>query len=156
MAGEYCASHALRTGCTCPFSSVARLCSTAAWPVHSHGSRKRTRHLGRSSPVSAASTQVAPPSADTSTRRMRPAPLQAIPEISYKPGRGSVIVEDGLVITDFTPISKVNCNARPSGSGSVYLDVSSLVWVGPAVAFRRRSHFTLVLPSQPGSSRRTG
>ncbi len=66
------------------------------------------------------------------------------------------MVEEGLVITDFTPISKVNCSARPSGCRSVYLEVSSLVCVGSSVAFRRRSHFTFMLPSKPGSKRRTG
>ena len=59
-------------------------------------------------------------------------------------------------MTDFTPIGNVNCRACPSGMRSVYFDVSSFVITGPAVTFSRRSHFTLVLPSQPGSRSRIG
>ena len=55
-------------------------------------------------------------------------------------------------MTDFTPIGNVNCSAVPSGSESVYFDVSSFVINGPAVTFSRRSHFTFVLPSHPGST----
>jgi hypothetical protein len=59
-------------------------------------------------------------------------------------------------MTDFTPISNVNCSDRPSGSGSVYFEVSSLVCVGPSVTLTRRNHLTLMLPSQPGKKSRTG
>ena len=57
---------------------------------------------------------------------------------------------------DFTPIGNVNCCAVPSGSKSVYLDVSSFVINGSVVTFSRRSHFTFVLPSHPGTTRRIG
>ena len=76
--------------------------------------------------------------------------------ISCHPGPAIFMPKDGRVITDFTPSSNVNCSAFPPGMGSEYLEVSSLVCVGPCVTLMRRSHFTLMFPSQPGSSRRTG
>src|SRR5258705_193080 len=46
-------------------------------------------------------------------------------------------------------MTKLNCRAVPSASGSVYLDVSSRVMNGWLASFTRRSHFTLAFPSQP-------
>ncbi len=57
---------------------------------------------------------------------------------------------------DFTSIGNTNCQAFSSLSTIVYFDVSSLVMAGPAVSLSRRSHFTFMLPSKPGSSSRTG
>ena len=72
------------------------------------------------------------------------------------PAPASWIPGDGRVITDFASIGKTNCCACPFGNEMVYFDVSSLVIVGSVVSLMRRSHFTLVLPSNPGSRRRIG
>ena len=53
-------------------------------------------------------------------------------------------------------MTKVNWRAVPSGTSSVYLEVSSRDIMGCATAFRRRSHLIWVTPSQPGMSRRMG
>jgi len=76
------ASHCERAGCTRPFSSVVRLMRVAGWPSHIHGRRKRVSAFGCTGPVRAASAHVLPPSAETSTRRTRPVPDHARPEIS--------------------------------------------------------------------------
>src|SRR5215813_9833989 len=152
----YCASQAARAGCTLPVSSVARLWSKARSPFHSQGSRKRVTLLATTGSCSVASRQLAPPSVDTSTLRTLPAPDHAMPEISYQPAPCILVPIAGRVITDFTPITKVNWRALPSGVGSVYLEVSSLACVGPCVSLMRRSHFTFELPSHPGNSSRTG
>src|SRR5688572_19985220 len=156
MPGAYCDTNALRVGWILPLLSVARLCSIAGEPVQSHGRRKRVKLLDRIGPCSAASCQLMPPSAEISTLAMRPAPDHAMPLISYQPRRSSLCPNDGKVMIDFTPSSKVNWRALPSGCKSEYLEVSSLVCVGPSVTLMRRSHFTFILPSQPGSSRRIG
>src|SRR6185295_18862646 len=143
-------------GCTLPFSSIARLWSRAGWPFHSQGIRKRVTLLENTGSCSIASRQPAPPSTDTSTLLILPAPDHAIPEISYHPAPCIFMPKDGWVITDFTPMTKVNWRALPSGVGSVYLEVSSLACVGPCVTLMRRSHFTFELPSHPGTNRRTG
>ena len=57
---------------------------------------------------------------------------------------------------DFTSIGNTNCQAFSSLSRIVYFEVSSLVMAGAAVSLSRRSHFTFMLPSKPGSSSRTG
>src|SRR6267143_377111 len=152
----YCASHAARAGWTRPFSSVARLCSKARSPFHCQGSRKRVTLFEKTGSCSAASRQLAPPSAETSTLAIFPAPDQARPEISYQPGPCMLMPTLGWVITDFTPIRNVNWRALPSGVGSVYFEVSSLACIGASRSLIRRSHFTLELPSHPGSSRRSG
>src|SRR5688572_11441454 len=142
----YSATHDARVGCTLPFSSMALLWSCTGAPFHSHCRRKRVRLFENIGSWSFASRQLVPPSSDTSTRRILPAPDHARPAISYRPGPCIFMPPDGRVITDFTPISKVNWRALPSGIGSEYLEVSSLVCVGPSVSFRRCSHFTLMLP----------
>src|SRR5262245_15200190 len=139
-----------------PVSSTARLINTDGPPSQRHAIRNRVNALGRTGPEMAAGAHVLPPSADTSTRRTRPAPDHAIPEIWYRPGPCIFNPPDGDVMTDFTPIGNVNCRARPSGSESVYFDVSSFVITGASVTLRRRSHLTFVLPSQPGNSKRIG
>ena len=82
-----------------------------------------------------------------------------------RPGQSGDIVEalsrsiwppDGKVITDLASMTKVNWRALPSGMRSVYLEVSSRVYHGWSPTLMRRSHLTLVLPSQPGSTRRSG
>src|SRR6266850_2306207 len=73
----YCASHAARAGWTRPFSSVARLCSKARSPFHCHGSRKRVTLFEKTGSCSAASRQLAPPSAETSTLETFPAHADA-------------------------------------------------------------------------------
>ena len=66
------------------------------------------------------------------------------------------VAAEGRVITDLASIRKVNCRAVPSGIRSVYFEVSSRVWNGWSPSFSRRSHLMFVLPSKPGSSRRSG
>ena len=63
---------------------------------------------------------------------------------------------DGEVITDLASITKVNLRALPFSIRSVYFDVSSRVYQGWSPTLMRRSHFTQILPSQPGTTRRTG
>ena len=63
---------------------------------------------------------------------------------------------DGEVMIDRASMTKLNCRAVPSASGSVYFDVSSRVMNGRSASSIRRSHLTFALPSQPGSSRRSG
>ena len=63
---------------------------------------------------------------------------------------------DGDVTTDLASISKVNLRALPFSKRSLYFDVSSRVYQGWSPILRRRSHFTQTLPSQPGTTRRTG
>ena len=53
-------------------------------------------------------------------------------------------------------IRKLKMRAVPSAIGSVYFDVSSRVMNGRSDSSMRRSHFTLALPSQPGSNSRAG
>src|SRR5690606_42049818 len=96
------------------------------------------------------------PSVEAWTRRIRPEPNHASPEMRYSPGPRIVIVPDGDVITDFAPIGNVKSKASPLGRISEYFDVSSFAISGPGATFRRRSHFTLALPSQPGRNRRIG
>ena len=50
-------------------------------------------------------------------------------------------------MTDFASISNTNCQARPSGIRSVYLDVSSRDMNGTSLTCRLRSHLIWVLPS---------
>ena len=57
---------------------------------------------------------------------------------------------------DFTSIGNTNCQAFSSLSRIVYFEVSSLVMVGASMSLSRRSHFTFMLPSKPGSSSRIG
>src|SRR5262249_56555968 len=109
--------------------------------------RKRVSARGNTGADSAASAQVCPPSADTSTFVMVPRPDQAIPETSYRPGPCRVRPGDGRVMSDLTSIGKVNMSALPLACKSVYLEVSSLVMVGVGVTLSRRSHFTFMLPS---------
>src|ERR1700694_4904088 len=151
----YCASHAARAGWTRPFSSVARLGSKARSPFHCHGSRKRVTLFEKIGSCSAASRQLVPPSAETSTLLILPAPDHARPEISYQPSPCMLMPTLGWVITDFTPIKNVNWRALPSGVGSGYLEGSSLACIGASVSLIRRSHFTLELPSHSGRRRRT-
>ncbi len=82
---------------------------------------------------------------------MVPRPDHASPVSSYTPGPSSDMPPDGRVITDFASMSNVNCRAVPSGIRSVYFDVSQRVIAGWFITFSRRSHFTFVLPSHPGS-----
>ena len=60
------------------------------------------------------------------------------------------------MMTDFTSIGNTNCQAFSSLSTTVYFEVSFLAMTGAATSLSWRSHFTFMLPSKPGSSRRTG
>src|ERR1700739_2454222 len=113
--GAYCAIQFALVGCTSPFSSVARLISVDGCPSHFHGRRKRVRAFGNIGSFSAASVQLRPPSAETSTLATRPAPDQARPEISYSPGPFIVIPKDGLRMTDFAACANMNWRALPLG-----------------------------------------
>src|ERR1039457_5579393 len=103
-----------------------------------------------------AQRQLRPPSSETSTRLTLPRPDQAKPEITVKPFSLSGACGDGEVMTDLASIRKVNLRALPFSSRSVYFAVSSRVYQGWSPTFIRRSHFTQTLPSQPGTTRRTG
>ena len=62
----------------------------------------------------------------------------------------------GEVMTDFASITHVHLRAVPSSYTSVYFDVSSRLSTAMSVTSMRRSHLTHMLPSQPGTTRRTG
>src|SRR6516162_5370472 len=104
----------------------------------------------------AAGVQLAPPSADTSTRATLPLPDHAKPATSYSPGPFKLSPGEGWVMIDFASMGKKSWSDSPLSISRVYLDVSSLVITGMSVIFRRRSHLTCMLPSYPGSSRRIG
>ena len=77
-----CAMTSARVGCASPVSSHARDMSTAGPPSHCQGMRKRVKVFVITGCCSAASAQVLPPSADTMTFVILPAPEYAMPEIS--------------------------------------------------------------------------
>ena len=56
----------------------------------------------------------------------------------------------GSVMIDLASITKLNILAVPSGSGSVYFDVSSRVMNGPSASSRRRIHFTFEAAFEAG------
>src|SRR6266851_3343557 len=99
--GAYCEIQLALVGCAPPVSSAARLINIEGLPSQCHGRRKRVRAFGNTGPFSIARAQVLPPSAETSTFEIRPAPDQASPETSYSPGPFIVIPKDGLMIADF-------------------------------------------------------
>ena len=76
-------------------------------------------HLSRIGSSSIASRQFLPPSTETSTARILPAPDQASPETSWKPGRLSCCPPEGEVITDLHSMTMLNWRHLPSGIGSV-------------------------------------
>src|SRR5271155_71840 len=82
LGGTRSARKAVRLGWMLPASSVARLASTAGDPSQFHGMRKRVSALLSTGVCSAASPQLLPPSADTSTLLMRPLPDHDRPETS--------------------------------------------------------------------------
>src|SRR5690348_16170248 len=100
--------------------------------------------------------QLRPPSSETSTRLILPRPDQASPEITVNPFCLTGACGDGEVITDFASITNVNCRALPFSRRSVYFEVSSRVNQGSSPILMRRSHFTHILPSQPGTTSRAG
>src|SRR5690348_17426437 len=97
--------------------------------------------------------QLRPPSSEMSTRWIPPRPDQASPEITRNPLRLTGACGDGEVMTDFASITQVNWRALPFSMRSVYFAVSSRVYQGSSPTFRRRSHFTHMLPSHPGTTR---
>src|ERR1700686_4699313 len=97
-----------------------------------------------------------PPSVDTSTRRIAPPPDQAKPVISWNPGLGSRCPPEGRVITDFGPNSDSNQRDLPSGLRLGYLVVSIMAMYGSPPLLIPRSHFTLLIPCQPGTTNRNG
>src|SRR6185369_11795142 len=124
-------------------------------PFHFHSYRKRVCARERTGSWSDAAFQVRPPSVLTSTCRIFPAPVHAIPPISFQP-RSIVFGYAGLVMSERASIAKLNMRAVPLANGSVYFDVSSRVMKGLSDSSMRRSHFTFVLPSHPGRKRRAG
>src|SRR4029079_2684741 len=92
-------------------------------------------------------SHVLPPSLLTSTRLMRPRPLQASPRIGHQPGPLSFSGYAGDGMSDFASISKPHTRAFLAGSGSVSFDVSHRVMNGSVPSLTRRSHFTFMLPS---------
>ena len=63
-------------------ATVALLCRIAGPPFQCHGARKRVNALLRTGSCNTACVQLLPPSAETSTRSIIPAPEKASPEIS--------------------------------------------------------------------------
>ena len=118
--------------------------------------RNRVWHLGSTGCCRSAGAQWRPASLLTSTRVIRPRPLQAIPVICHQPLSPSVTGYAGNVMIDFASITKLNWRAVSSESGSVYFDVSSRVMNGRSASSIRRIHLTLAFPSQPGNSSRAG
>ncbi len=57
---------------------------------------------------------------------------------------------------DSGSMTQVKAKTRPSAMTSVYSLVSSLLMAGRSVTRMRLSHFTWMLPSHPGTTRRTG
>src|SRR2546429_8937401 len=97
-----------REGGTMPVSSVARLCSIAGLPFQFQAARNRVSAFGRIGSLSTAGAQLLPPSADTSTERMRPLPDHARAENSWKPGPLSRWQGEGGVIMDLTSSGDTN------------------------------------------------
>ena len=62
----------------------------------------------------------------------------------------------GPVTTDLASMVQVKRRERPSANKSVYFAVSSRVCQGSSPTSMRRSHFTHILPSQPGTTMRSG
>ena len=85
-----------------------------------------------------------------------PLPVHANPLISYGPGPSSGFSGQGKVITDLASISQVKPREVPSGIRSVYFEVSSREYQGLSPSFILRSHLMLTLPSQPGTTSRSG
>src|SRR5580704_3080723 len=106
--GAYSAIQLALVGCPPPFSSVARLISVEGLPSQFQGRRNRVRAFDKTGSFKAATAQLLPPSAETSTFETRPAPDHANPEISYSPGPFMVIPKDGLTIADFAPMRNMN------------------------------------------------
>src|SRR6185437_12428059 len=100
--------------------------------------------------------QLTPPSNETSTALILPRPLHARPRTSERPGADSGFSGQGKVMTDFASLTQVKPRAFPSGMSSVYFEVSSRVNHGASPTLIRRSHLTLTLPCQPGTSNRSG
>ena len=59
-------------------------------------------------------------------------------------------------MTDLASISQVKPREVPSGIRSVYFEVSSREYHGLSPSLMRRSHLMLTLPSQPGTTSRSG
>src|ERR1017187_9644468 len=111
-------------GWTVPVSSVQRDCRIVSLPSQFHGLENRVCAFRAMGSWSCASFQVRPPSVDTSTRLTAPAPDQARPVISWKPGPGILYPPAGRVITDFGPNSNSNQRDFPSSLMLGYLLIS--------------------------------
>ena len=90
-------------------------------------------------------------------RAAQQAGLHAVPavirEVTDEAGFAQAIAE---VMTDLASITQVHLRLVPLARVSVYLLVSSRLSTAPSVTSMRRSHLTHMLPSQPGTTRRTG
>ena len=88
---------------------------------------------------------------------MRPRPDHASPVITSGPGPWLIgACGEGEVITDLASITQVHLRAEPSAMVSVYFEVSSRLSTAVFRTSMRRSHLTHMLPSQPGTTSRTG
>src|SRR5262245_44545940 len=99
-------------GCTSPVLSVLRDMSTASSPFHSQSNVKRLC----AGVCSFASFQLLPPSVETSTLVIAPAPDQARPVICTYPLPGIFMPPEGRVITDLVAHSKWYQRDLPSRS----------------------------------------
>src|SRR5258708_12316175 len=135
---------------------MARESSSAGWPSQCQGSVNLVSAFDSTGSCSRALCQLAPPSVETSTRLTLPFPVQANPRISYCPGRSSGFSGQGKVMTDLASISQVKPREVPSGIRSVYFDVSSREYHARSPRFILPTHLLLPLPSQPGTTSRSG
>src|SRR5216684_663970 len=106
-----------RDGCTSPVSSVERDMITVSSPFQTQSNVNRVCAFGSTGACSFASFQLRPPSVETSTLLIAPAPDQAKPVIWTYPWPGIFSPPEGRVITDFGPHSKWYQRALPSMSG---------------------------------------
>src|SRR6185503_15335932 len=95
-------------GCTYPVLSTARLISNAGPPSQFQPILKRVRHLSMIGSSSIASRQFFPPSKETSTARIFPAPDHARPDTSWNPRAFSWCPPDGDVMTDLHSITMLD------------------------------------------------
>src|SRR5664279_347199 len=135
---------------------MTRDCSSAGAPFQFQAKVNLVSAFDSTGSCSRALCQLAPPSMETSTRLTLPLPLHARPRISYWPAPESGFSGQGKVMTDLASISQVKPRLVPSGIRSVYFEVSSRENQGLSPSLIRRSHLMLTLPSQPGTSRRSG
>mmetsp|Transcript_3907 Transcript_3907/g.12925 ORF Transcript_3907/g.12925 Transcript_3907/m.12925 type:complete len:280 (-) Transcript_3907:1056-1895(-) len=154
------ASVALQMMVVAPSASATG--TSASQKVHAHA-----RSGGCSEPsASVALCQLAPPSAETSTRTMpRPPPLHATPRTSTGLPASSFAFGRGSAIIDCTGISCIVGVAAISSSVTEVTDGPKTLYARPrfhmpgassSASWTSVSHFTCLTPTWPGTSTRSG